>query len=308
MKLQHLKVFVAIVQYGGVIKAAEQLHVTQPALSASLKALEDDLGVKLFLRSRGNRGMRLTSEGQRFHARALAILRECEITRAELRSETRPPERLRLGLLDTLLAAWVEDFLSALRDALTSHSIVLWEGSAERIAAWLEQGRLDCAVTTIAEKSAGTHPLWREPFVAVFPPHHPWAGRSRRTVSLRELAQTPFVFRSNCELSPVGEAQLRAAGVRLDVAVRAAGEKLAFAAVKNGYGVTLAPRTMVPAELASAAVSGLSLSRTIGLQWHAGFDPALAAALRKIAVRAGQVQRGRAAAKRSTRSGAAGSR
>lgn len=80
------------------------------------------------------------------------------------------------------------------------------------------------------------------------------------------------MFRSHCEMSPVGEAQLRAAGIRLRTVVRAAREELAFASVAHGLGVTLAPRSIVPSGLVSLVVSGLSLSRTVGLQWRSGLD------------------------------------
>lgn len=276
MKIQHLKAFTAIVKHGGVIRAAEQLHVTQPALSASLKALEADLGCTLFDRSRGNRRIRLTASGQRFHARALAILHECEVARAELRGEERPTERLRLGVLDTLPKEWVKIFLANLREDSRSarQAIEIWEGSAERLAGWFGQERLDAALTAVAEKGADTRVLWREPFVAVVSPAHAFAGRARRAIAIRELAGEPFVFRSNCELSPVGEAQLRASGITLRTVVRAEREELAFDSVEQGYGVTLAPRSIVPARLVALNVSGFSLARTIGLHWRPGLDRA----------------------------------
>lgn len=286
MKIQHLRAFVAIVRYGGVIKAARELHVTQPALSASLKTLERDLGCALFERARGNRRMRLTANGQRFHARALAIMRECEVARAELRGEERPRERLRLGVLETLPLDWVKQLLADLRRAMPEHAIEIWEGSAERVAEWLEQERLDAALTTVAEKGTDTRVLWREPFVAVVSPRHPYAKR-RRPIALRELAGEPFVFRSRCELSPVGEAQLRAAGVSLRTVVRAAREQVAFDAVEQGYGVTLAPRSVAPRSLVPLAVSGFSLSRTIGVHWRSDLDRDLVARIRRAAIRAG---------------------
>lgn len=293
MKIQHLKAFVAIVKYGGVIKAAAQLHLTQPALSASLKALETDLGCALFDRSRGNRRIRLTPSGQRFHARALAILDECEVARAEVRGEERPRERLRLGVLDTLPKEWVKTVLANLREEPGSRhqAIEIWEGSAERLAGWFGQERLDAALTMVAEKGADTRILWREPFVAVVSPAHAFARRPRRAIAIRELAEEPFVFRSNCELSPVGEAQLRASGITLRTVVRAEREELAFDSVEQGYGVTLAPCSIVPARLVPLVVSGFSLSRTIGLHSRPGLDRALVDRVYRAATSAKKVLR-----------------
>jgi DNA-binding transcriptional LysR family regulator len=286
MKIQHLKSFVAIVKYGGVIRAAEQLHLTQPALSASLKALEQDLGCALFDRSRGNRRMRLTANGQRFYTRALAILRECDVARSELRGEEPVTQRVRLGVLETLPREWTKALLAALRTGGRGHAVEVWEGSAERLTGWLEQERIDAAITVVAEKGADARVLWREPFVAVVSPGHHLARRPRRTLTIRELAAEPFVFRSHCELSPVGEAQLRAAGTTLRTVVRAAREDMAFDAVERGYGVTLAPRSLVPARLVPVNVGGFSLSRTIGLHWRPGLDRALVDQLHRAATQA----------------------
>jgi DNA-binding transcriptional LysR family regulator len=65
-----IEVFLTIVSKGSISKAAEALYVTQPALSRRLKALEDELGYKLFVREKGRRGLMLTPEGETFAALA----------------------------------------------------------------------------------------------------------------------------------------------------------------------------------------------------------------------------------------------
>jgi DNA-binding transcriptional LysR family regulator len=288
MNTNHLKAFAAIVKHGGVIRAAQQLHVTQPALSATLKALETDVGVSLFDRGRGNRPMKLTLEGERLHKRALAILRECDLAREEARTGNEVTERLRIGTLDTLSASWVERFLRNAPLAIRHSNIEIWEGSAQQLAGWLAQARIDAAVSVIAEKSAHSRLLWREPFVAVASPKHPLAGQAGRSIRLSELADQPFVFRAGCEMSPVGEAQLRAAGVQLKTVVRAKRDHLAFEAVRLGHGLTLAPQSLVPKQLSALKVSGLSLSRSIGLVWQPECPKDLAKALFDVARDAGK--------------------
>ena len=213
MNLNHLKSFVAIVNHGGMIRASQQLHVTQPALSATLKSLESDLGASLFDRGRGSRPMKLTLEGERLYKRASAILTECDLAREEARSGIVVKERLRIGTLDSLPPAWVERLLQKARSASQQRQIEVWEGSAEQLAGWLEQQRIEAAISVIAEKSGHSKLLWREPFVAVSSPSHPLARRPGRRIRLLDLAGEPFVFRTSCEMSPVGEAQLRAAEI-----------------------------------------------------------------------------------------------
>lgn len=289
MKIQHLRFFAAVVDSGGVIKAAERLHLSQPAVSAGLKALEQDLGCALFERSRGSRRIRLTSAGQRFHLRALAILKECDAARAELQGQEKRAQRWRLGVLDTLPEASVAAMLSALRAAHREQRIDLWEGTAARLAGWLGQERIDAAVTVVEEATPNVHVLWREPFVAVVAPNHPLAKSPRATITVRDLAAEPFVFRSRCEMSPVGQAQLRAAGVTLRVVVRAEREELAFRLVAQNVGITLAPRSIVPGYLVPLAVNGLSLARTVGLQWRSNLDPGLVAEVRRVVMEAADI-------------------
>lgn len=73
----------------------------------------------------------------------------------------------------------------------------------------------------------------------------------------------------------MGRAQLKAAGVTLRVIARAEREELAFQLIRGGKGITLAPHSLVPDDLMAVPVSGLSVSRVIGLQWRVNLDPLL---------------------------------
>ena len=82
MKLDQLHHLVAIVEHGSLRAAARRLNQPQPALTRSIRALEKDLGVSLFLRE--TTGMVLTSAGRRFHGRASAMLNEARRARDEI--------------------------------------------------------------------------------------------------------------------------------------------------------------------------------------------------------------------------------
>ena len=72
MELYHLKTFVMVAKEEHLTRAAEKLHTSQPAVSAHIKALEEELGLTLFLRTA--KGMRLTNEGMKLYQNALAAL------------------------------------------------------------------------------------------------------------------------------------------------------------------------------------------------------------------------------------------
>lgn len=277
MKIQHLRFLTAVVDYGGVIKAAERLHLSQPSISAGLKALEQELGRPLFDRSAAaNRPLRLTPAGRQFYRNALDILRQCEAARADFLGTSDAPRRVRVGVLDTLPQEAIAAMFRALGERGSNAQVDLWEGSGDRVAGWLAKERVDIAWTNVDDLTPNARVLWREPLVAVVSPHHPFARMGGR-ISIRDLGNQPFVHRSRCELDAVGRAQLRAAAVTLDVRARAEREDLAFQLIRSGKGITLAPQYLVPDDLVTVAVSDLSIGRTIGLQWHEKLDPAILA-------------------------------
>jgi DNA-binding transcriptional LysR family regulator len=275
LKIQHLRFLTAVVDYGGVIKAAERLHRSQPSVSAGLKALEQELGRPLFDRSaQAKRPLRLTPAGHRFYRNALEILRQCDAARADFLGKTDEPRRVRVGVLDTLPQVAIVALIRRLAKQEPGVQTDLWEGSADRLAGWLAQGRIDVAWTNVNDLTHNARVLWREPLVAVVAPNHPFAKRHGH-IAIRDLENHPFVHRSRCELDAVGRAQLRAAGVTLRVTARAEREDLAFRLIRSGKGITLAPKSLVPDDLVAVTVSGLSVARIIGLQWREKLDPIL---------------------------------
>lgn len=87
MSLEQLETVVAIAEEGAMVRAAERLHISQPPLTRRLRALEEELGAELFVRSA--RGMTPTPAGERFIERARAILASV----ADARHAVRAPRR-----------------------------------------------------------------------------------------------------------------------------------------------------------------------------------------------------------------------
>lgn len=82
IKLHQMRALVGVVEYGGIRAAARHLHVSQAALTKSLRQLEDDSGVPLLVRS--SRGVNLTAAGQRLYARANLVTRQLDLASSEL--------------------------------------------------------------------------------------------------------------------------------------------------------------------------------------------------------------------------------
>lgn len=270
LKTQHLRFLVAVVDYGSAIKAAERLHISQPTISAGLKALEEELGGGLFDRSGpSNRPLRLTLKGQRFYQRALNILEQCESALEEFAGQSTEKVKIILGVIDTLPQDVVADALLLFKAAEPNVSLNWWEGSSRKVTSWFSQERLDIVWNNVGDLTPNAKLLWRERLVAVVNPDHPYI-KTAGTISIRDLAKYPFIHRSRCELDPLGQARLKGAGVKLNVQGRVEREDLAFRLVKHSQSFTLAPEKLVPPGLISVEVSGLNIERNIGLQWQVG--------------------------------------
>mgnify|MGYP002623781252 CR=1 FL=1 len=268
MKLQHLRFFAAVVDYGGVVKAAERLHVSQPAVSAGLRALEEELGQPLFDRSGGGRRLRPTPKALQFHQHVIDILNRCDAARLEFRSEGGRLPRLRIGVLETMAPEDVAAAASWFGRYAPEWRCQVWEGPPARLAEWLRQGRIDVAWTTVEGSAPNTRTLWREPFVVLIPPGHRLVKSRRSKVSLSDLDGESFVLRTSCEQVKEGESRLRAAGVSLRIVAKVERDDLALRLVAQGVGVTIAPLSLATDNVAVLPIADLGLSRSVGLKWR----------------------------------------
>jgi LysR family pca operon transcriptional activator len=186
VSLRHLHCFVAIAQSGSLLRAAEQLAISQPAISKRLVELEDIVGTALF--TRGRQGARLTREGQRllpYATQMLATLREG--LHAVAVPENPQRAEVRFGVLPTLAAILVPRAFAAMRDAWRDVELEAVTASNSELLAGVRAGQLAFAVNRAAdpELSEGLRfeYLFADPLVVVTRPGHPAAR-----VGLRETA------------------------------------------------------------------------------------------------------------------------
>lgn len=272
MKIQQLRFLVAVVDYGSILNASKRLHLSQPSITAGIKALESELGGAIFDRSGPpNRPRQLTSEGQRFYRRALEILDLCDVAVEEFSADEEKAKSLRLGTLETLPCSLVSDVIERLTGPEHGLDLVVWEGSEKRLESWLAKNRVDIVWTVVHVSDPDSVSIWEDPLVAVCSPDF-YESNSLSSISINELSKLPFAHRSNCELDGVGRQRLRAKGVTLDVKIRAERDEIVFDWVRRSRGVTLAPKSLVPPDLVAIDVHDLGIFRAIGLKSSATCD------------------------------------
>lgn len=142
MELYQIRTFVMVAEEGNLTRAAKRLHTSQPAISAQIKALEDELGLPLFLRT--PKGMMLTEDGVRLRERAGHILdsvanleREAEEMRGVLRGE------LRIGINAEPDILRIAELFAAMQEKHPQLHIHLLQAMSGEVLQKLESGELD---------------------------------------------------------------------------------------------------------------------------------------------------------------------
>jgi DNA-binding transcriptional LysR family regulator len=190
MEFRQLRYFVAVAEELHFGRAADRLHIVQPAVSQQVRRLEADLGIALLDRS--TRRVTLTIAGQRFLPEARAVLAAAQRAQesvAELVAER--AATLRLGT-STGLGERLPRVLAELRARAPGQAVELVRLPVHERLAQVAEGGLDAALVrgVASHPSLRLQPVWEERVVAVLPAGHPAGGRAR--IALSQLAALPL--------------------------------------------------------------------------------------------------------------------
>ncbi len=193
MELRHLRYFVAVAEQLHFRGAAERLRIAQPALSHQIRALEDDLGVRLFDRS--GRRVRLTMAGSAFLEGARSTLGQAErARRAAVRAHRGEVGRLSLGFVGSAAHEVLPRLVRAFREDRPDVELELRALYTPEQVRELEGGRIDVGLlrNPPTYDSLEVLPVARESLLAVLPADHHLASEER--IPLAALADEDFVF------------------------------------------------------------------------------------------------------------------
>jgi DNA-binding transcriptional LysR family regulator len=154
MELRHLRYFVAVAEELHFRRAAERLHVAQPAVSEQIRKLEAELGVLLL--NRTQRSVSLTEAGAVFLVDARNVLRQAEVAeRGARRARDGVLARLRVGYVPDALPAVVPEALQRFRAATPAVDVELESRGARALLADVRSGSLDAAIVCLPAPVAG---------------------------------------------------------------------------------------------------------------------------------------------------------
>src|SRR5215211_3215712 len=244
MELRQLRYLVALADNRHFTRAAERLHVAQPALSQQIRRLEDELGLVLVHRT--TRHVSLTDAGELLVERARRALAELDAARAELADLAGVRSgRVVVGAMQSLGSYDLSALLAEYHARHPAVELTVREDVSDGLLERLRADALDLAFMSVA---AGAEPeglqtrvLRREPLVALLAPGDPRARRRR--IRLADLRDDPFItFRRGAGIRRLVEAAAREAGFEPQIAFETDEVPRARALASRGLGVTIVPR------------------------------------------------------------------
>jgi DNA-binding transcriptional LysR family regulator len=287
MELRHIRYFVAVAEAGSFRKAAENLHIAQPALTRQISALEQHLGVQLF--ERGSRRRALGPAGRAFLEDAHDILQAVEASKRHVRTIAgKDRTKLRVSFTEVVSNfAKFKSFIEHLRTAMPCASIeMLPMSSFQQIGALLnglaDVGCLYCLPNM--DSTISVHPLEDDPVVAVLRADHVLARRS--TLRLGDLQNEHLICVSRAVFGEIYRSiiqSFRGAALRVPTISEEENSARVTSLVSVGMGIGLLTLSIAKSKLPSGStfrpIEDFNVTCRLALAWRAAQSDSAVATL-----------------------------
>ncbi len=293
IKFRHLQTFLEVARQRSVGKAADALAITQPAVTRTMRELEDILGVSLL--EKDGRGIRVSHFGEIFLKHAgeslAAVQRGMDSLAQALKSEGPP---IRIGTLPTASATIMPDAVAEFLAIGTGSQVTIVSGENRVLLNSLRLGELDLVVGRLAAPEYMTgltfEPLYSEEVAIIVSPNHPLLAR--RNFTLGALANfTVLMPTRSSVIRPFVDRLLLTNGIPdLPNTVETVSDSFGRAFVTRHNAIWFISRGVVADELQSGRLAELEIDMgetrgAVGLTTPAAVEPSAALALMKQTIR-----------------------
>lgn len=293
IKFRHLQTFLEVARQRSVGKAADALAITQPAVTRTMRELEDILGVSLL--EKDGRGIRVSHFGEIFLKHAgeslAAVQRGMDSLAQALKSEGPP---IRIGTLPTASATIMPDAVAEFLAIGTGSQVTIVSGENRVLLNSLRLGELDLVVGRLAAPEYMTgltfEPLYSEEVAIIVSPNHPLLAR--RNFTLGALANfTVLMPTRSSVIRPFVDRLLLTNGIPdLPNTVETVSDSFGRAFVTRHNAIWFISRGVVADELQSGRLAELEIDMgetrgAVGLTSPAAVEPSAALALMKQTIR-----------------------
>jgi len=258
MELQQIKYFLAVVDFGTFMAAAERVHVSQPTLSAGIKKLEQSVDAQLF--NRGSRLATLTTAGELFLENVRPAYNQLLSAKSKLSIEQ---EKIYLGILNTIPMDNISEIIKLHRVTNPHILIEVIVANGEDLFKMLKNKEVDIAFIDNPRKSDQFIPLFNEKLMIVAPLQHPFS--KTKNVELKQLHQSAFIERTKCESWEVVHEEFKKQSIKPKIVCKAESDDSVLSLVTAGLGVSIMPARNTPYDVAFVQIKDLQIVRVIGL-------------------------------------------
>ncbi|UXZ98453.1 LysR family transcriptional regulator [Pseudomonas phytophila] len=295
MNVKQLRAFLAVAQYLSFAQAGERLHVSQPALSLTIKSLEDDLGGQLL--SRTTRTVSLTPEGETLLPLARQLLADWDNAEELLRQRfTLQLGKVSVAAMPSFAGNLLPGALKVFRSRYPRVNVAVHDLINEEVLEMVRHRRVELGIGFEPESSNSLVfiPFYTDRFVAVVPQDSPLA--QRKEITWQELLQEDFIaLQRPSAVRLLLEHHLQAQHGKLSVAFESHQLSTIGRMVASGLGVSAVPSLCIEQmhELGAHCIAlvGPAIERPIGLMMLADHKLSAAAqALREVLIEHAQAQ------------------
>src|SRR4051812_19061664 len=264
MDLVQLKYFLRVAELRSFSKAADALHIAQPAITRQIRLLEEELGVALF--HRHSRGSEPTEAGQLLETRAGALLRMADQTRIDVVSRAiEPTGSVRIGFPPSVGNLLIGSTVALYRAKYPHVLVSLMEGYNQVLREWILSDRIDVAIMTEfhSHPLLDSRPLFDEGLWLL----GPRSGPRKRSYTVRDLENRPLIQTSHHNaLRMLLDRAAAAHGFALNIVIQAEALAVIKDLVRRKVGYHVSPYSAVGADMNRTSFSGgavrdLSISR-----------------------------------------------
>lgn len=270
MEWHQLEYLRAVARLQNVSRAAEELHVAQPALSRSIARLERELGVRLF--DRTPRALTLTRAGAAFVPYVERAVAELDEGRRVLQDLGDVGERtIALGFLHTLGAEYVPRLVAAFKVAHPDVRFDFNQNATNVLERQLDAGALDLcliAAGSVGDRRITWRPLLEEEVILIVPRDHRFA--SRETIRLADAAGESFVsFKRGIAMRDLSDELCGRAGFQPAITFEGEESMTVSGFVAAGLGIAIVPSVTPPSRgVVRLRITAPEAHRNIGVAWR----------------------------------------
>jgi DNA-binding transcriptional LysR family regulator len=267
MEWQQLEYFKIAAELEHMTLAAEELKLSQPALSRSISRLENELGVPLF--EREGRSIVLNRHGRQFLNHVNHILNEYEEAKHEIQDLISPESgEVSLGFLHTLGASHIPKLIKKFSNKYPQITFKLYQNGTNVILEQLASGEIDLCMSSFTEDLPNIEwtPLWCEELFIIVPAKHRLANMEK--INLEQIANESLIsFKKGNGIRKISEDLFRKIGINPKITFEGEEVHTLIGLVEAGLGVAIIPYTkgIDHKKIAQLHVKSPVCQRTIGI-------------------------------------------